>query len=165
MLVLRLVHIVAGIFWGGAALSMELFIRPSIDATGEVGQQFSRHLTNTIRIHIFMMGAAMATVLPGIVLYWIDSDGFTSAWLKSGAGIGFGIGAVFALFAVVFGAIFGRSNARLGKIFAQIRERPTPEQLTQLQALRKRMNIVSPFHVVTMILAMIFMATARYFTF
>jgi len=165
MLVLRFVHIVAAIVWGGGALLMEFFISRSIAGTDEAGQKFAQHLTNTMRIHVFMMTAAISTILAGTLLYWHDSNGFSSAWIRSGAGLGFGIGAVFGLIAFVFGSIFGKSNAKLGQIGSQIKGKPTDEQLTQVQRLQKRIKIVSPVHIAGMILAMIFMATARYFVF
>ncbi|MEP7134150.1 MAG: hypothetical protein ABI904_04375 [Chloroflexota bacterium] len=165
MLVLRLVHIIAGILWGGGALIMEFFISRSVVATGESGQKFIQHLMNKVRFHNFMTVMAFATILAGAGLYWIDSDGFSSAWTRSGAGTGFGIGAVFGLIAFVFGAIFGSSNAKLGQLGTQIEGKPTAEQLSQIQALQKRIKTVSPIHVYSMLLAIIFMATARYFTF
>jgi hypothetical protein len=48
---------------------------------------------------------------------------------------------------------------------AQIQGKPTSEQLSQIQAIQKRISTVSPIHVFSMILAMLFMATARYFIF
>ena len=165
LLVLRLVHIFAAIIWAGGALIMEFFIGRTINATGEAGQKFAQHLMNILRMHKFMTVAALSTVLAGSWLYWIDSNGFTSAWMKSGAGTGFTIGAVFGLIAFVFGAIFGSSNAKLGELGAQIKGKPTDEQLAQIQALQKRIKTVSPIHIFGMILAMIFMATARYLVF
>lgn len=165
MLVLRIVHIFAGIVWGGGALVMEFFIGRTIAATGETGQKFVQHLMNKVRMHNFMTVAALCTVLAGALLYWIDSDGFSSGWLESGSGIGFGIGAAFGLVAFVFGAIFGSSNAKLAQMGAQIQGKPTSEQLSQIQAIQKRISTVSPIHVFSMILAMLFMATARYFIF
>lgn len=165
LLVLRLVHIFAGMIWGGGALIMEFFIGRTIAATGESGQQFAQHLLNRLRMHNFMTMMAIATVLAGVLLYWHDTDGFTSAWMTSSAGIGFGIGAAFGLIAFAFGVIFGRTNAALAKIGSQIQGKPTNEQLVQIQTLQKRIRTVSPLHTYTMILAMIFMATARYFVF
>lgn len=165
VVLLRIVHIMGAIFWGGGALVMEFFIGRTILATGETGQKFAQHLMNTVRMHRFMTIAAVSTILAGTLLYWIDSNGFSSAWMRSGTGIGFGIGAGFGLIAMVFGAIFGSSNARLAQIGAQIKARPTPEQLAQINAIQKRIKTVSPIHVVSMILAMLFMATARYLVF
>jgi uncharacterized membrane protein len=165
MLVLRLVHIFAAIVWGGGALLMSLFIGRGIQATGEAGQQVARQLLNKQRLHIFMSVAAITTVLAGVALYWIDSDGFSPAWMRSGPGMGFGVGAIFGLISFVTGAIFGNGNASLARIGAQANGKPTAEQLAQIQAIQKRIKMVSPIHLVTMILAMILMASARYFLF
>jgi uncharacterized membrane protein len=165
VLLLRVVHICGAIFWGGGALMMEFFIRPSIVATAESGQRVAGHLANKIRVHIFMMIAGIATILSGMLLYWRASDGFSSAWMRSGAGIGFGIGAVFGVIALISGAIFGNSNTQLGKIGVQIQGKPTEEQLAKIEALQKRIRTVSPIHVIGTILAMLFMATARYLSF
>lgn len=165
LLVLRLVHIVTGIIWGGGALIMEFFIGRSIAATGESGKEFAQYLMVRLRMHKFMTAMALSTILAGALLYWHDSDGFTSAWMKSNTGIGFTIGATFGLIAFVFGAIFGASNAKLAMVSSQIQGKPTGEQLSQIQAIQKRIKTVSPIHVYSMILAMIFMATARYFVF
>lgn len=165
LLVLRLVHIFAGIIWGGGALIMEFFIGRSIAATGESGQKFAQHLMSRLRMHNFMTVMAVSTVLAGTLLYWHDSNGFTSAWMTSSTGIGFGIGTVFGLIALVFGAIFGSNNAKLAQISAQIQGKPTDEQIAQIQAIQKLIKTVSPIHVYSMILAMLFMATARYFVF
>jgi len=165
LLILRLVHIIAGIIWGGGALIMEFFIGRTIAETGETGQKFVQHLMNKVRFHTFMTVMAFSTILAGALLYWHDSAGFSSAWMNSSAGIGFGIGAVFGLIAFVFGAIFGASNAKLGEVGSQIQGKPTAEQLAQIQAVQKRIKAVSPIHVYSMILAIIFMAIARYFVF
>jgi uncharacterized membrane protein len=162
---LRAVHIMGAFLWGGGALVMEFFIGRTILATGETGQKFAQHLMNTVRMHKFMTAAAVSTILAGAWLYWIDSNGFSSAWTRSSTGIGFGIGAGFGLIAFVFGAIFGSSNAKLAQIGAQIQGKPTNEQLTEIQAIQKRIKVVAPIHVIGMILAMLFMATARYLVF
>jgi uncharacterized membrane protein len=164
MVILRFVHIAAGIFWGGGALFMSFIVGPAIAATGEAGQKFAVHLSTKIRIHIYMTIAAVTTILGGVWLYWIDSGGFTSAWMKSGAGIGFGAGAVFGLVAFIFGAIFGNGLSRLGQIGTQIQGRPTPEQLAEIQAIQKRQASVAPIHIIAMILSIILMATARYWS-
>lgn len=165
LLVLRLVHIFAGIIWGGGALIMEFFIGRSVAATGESGREFAQHLMTKLRMHNFMTVMAVSTVLAGALLYWHDSEGFSSAWMKSSTGIGFGIGAIFGLIAFVSGAIFGASNAKLAQVGAQIQGKPTDEQLSHVQALQKRIKTVSPIHVYSMVLSMVFMATARYFAF
>jgi uncharacterized membrane protein len=164
-LVLRIVHVCGAIFWGGGALMMEFFIRPAILASAEGGQQVARHLANRARLHIFMMIAGVATLMSGTLLYWRDSDGFSSAWMRSSAGIGFGVGAAFGILAFISGAIFGNANTQLGRIGVQVQGKPTAEQLAKIQTLQNRITRVTPIHVASVILAMLFMATARYLSF
>jgi uncharacterized membrane protein len=160
---LRIIHIVAGIFWVGGTLIMTFFIGPTIGAIGESGQTFVGHLMNNLKFSNRMSAAAGSSILAGFILYWIDSQGFTSAWMSSGAGRGFGIGAAFALIGLVFGIMVGRSTKAMAQLGAQMQGKPSPEQLTQMQELRKRQATFSIIAAVTLILATIFMAIARYF--
>jgi uncharacterized membrane protein len=165
LLVLRFVHVVAAIIWGGGAIIMEFFIGRSIAGTGESGQKFAQYLMNTVQMHKFMIVAALSTVIAGGLLYWHDSNGLSSSWMHSSAGIGFGIGSFFGLIAFIFGAIFGASNAKLAQVGAQIQGKPTDEQMSQIQLIQQRIKTVSPIHVYSMLIAMIFMAISRYLVF
>jgi uncharacterized membrane protein len=162
LLALRLIHILGGIFWVGGALFMNFFIGPTVVATADVGQKFMGQLMAKAGVSRRMTAAAIATVLAGAALYWIDSDGFTSGWLDSGPGIGFGIGAFFALIGLGAGMLVGRNATALGRLGAQVQGKPTPEQLQKLQAIQKQQSIVGPLNVYSLILAAVFMAIARY---
>ncbi len=164
-LVLRLIHIFSAVFWVGGGLMLNFFIGPTVNATAENGQKFIQHLMNKTRLTMMLSAAGGLAVLAGILLYLIDSGGFTSAWTHTGAGIGFGIGGAFGIIAFIFGILIGRNNTALGKIGAQIKGQPTAEQLAQLAAIRKTLGIITPINTWTLILATIFMATARYFLF
>jgi len=165
LLVLRLIHILTGVIWGGGALIMEFFIGRSVAGAGEAGQKFMQYLMGKLQMHKFMTAMAISTVAAGALLYWHDSDGLTSGWIKGGSGVGFTIGAVFGLIAFVSGAIFGASNGKLGEIGMQVQGNPTEEQLSQVAALQKRIKAVSPIHVYSLIIALIFMAVSRYLVF
>ncbi len=165
VLILRLIHIFSGVFWVGSALMLNFYILPAAGATADAGQRFIQHLMSRTRIQTMMAATGGATLLAGVFLYWIDSNGFTSAWMKSGAGLGFGIGAVFGLIAFVVGIMIGRNNSMLGKIGAQIKGEPTLEQLAQISTIRKTLGILSPINAWSLILATAFMAAARYFFF
>jgi uncharacterized membrane protein len=165
VIALRIIHIVAGIFWVGGTLMMAFFIGPSIGATGEAGQKFVGHLMNNLKFSNRIAAAAGLTILAGFILYWIDSDGFTSAWMSSGAGRGFGIGAVFAIVGLVFGTLIGRTARAIAQLGAQVQGKPSPEQMTQLETLRKRQATYTNITAVLLILSVIFMAIARYLVF
>jgi uncharacterized membrane protein len=159
---LRIIHIVAGVFWVGGTLIMTFFIAPTIGATAEAGQRFVGHLMNELKFSNRMSIAAGSSVLAGFILYWIDSQGFTSAWMSSGAGRGFGIGAGFALIGFVFGVLIGRTTKAMAQVGAQIQGKPSPDQMHQLQTLRKKQATYSMIAASTLVLATIFMAIARY---
>lgn len=162
---LRIIHILGGIFWVGGALMMAFFIGPAVGATAEAGQKFVSHLMGNLKLSNRLAAAAGLSILAGFILYWIDSNGFTSAWMSSGAGRGFGIGAGFALIGFVFGLLVGRTTQAMAQLGAQIKGKPSPEQLRQIEALRKQQITYSNINVVLLILAVIFMAIARYLVF
>jgi len=165
LLVLRLVHVVAGVIWGGGSLLMEFFIGRTIMGTGESGKVFSQYLMTKLRMHVFMTAMALSTIIAGALLYWHDSDGLTSEWMKGSSGIGFTIGAVFGLIAFISGAIFGSSTAKLAELGSQRQGKPSEEQFTQIQSLQTRIQTSSPIHRYSMILTLIFMAVSRYLVF
>jgi len=165
MLTLRLLHILSGVFWVGGSLIMFFFIGPTLGATADAGQKFAQHLMTKTRFTAFITVSAILAVLAGYTLYWIDSGGLTSAWMHSGPGIGFGLGAGFGLLGLIFGIMVGRNNSALAKVGLQIQGKPTPEQLTQIGALRKRLSVVSPLNAYSLIIATLFMAIARYLNF
>ncbi len=160
---LRIIHIVAGVFWVGGVLIMTFFVGPTIDATAGAGQKFIGHLMNNLKFSNRMAAAAGSTILAGAILYWIDSQGFTSAWMSSGAGRGFGIGSAFALIGFVFGLLLGRTNKAMARLGAQFQGKPTSEQLMQMQTIQSQQSTYSRISAATLVLAVIFMAIARYF--
>lgn len=165
LIFLRLVHIFAGVFWVGAALAMNFFVNPAVRATAETGQKFMGYLLTQSRFTAAMIVAGFATVMAGATLYWIDSDGFTSAWMMAGPGIGFGVGATFAVVGLIYGIMIPRAGAAMGRLAAQFKGAPTPDQQAQMATLSKRMATVSNVNIVCLIIATVLMATARYLRF
>lgn len=166
-LVLRIIHIGAGVFWVGGVLMMAFFIAPAVRATGEAGQKFAAHMAGELKLTQRMTIASWLTALAGFSLYAIDSDGFSSAvWMRSGAGIGFGIGATFGLIGLIFGNIIGFSIRSIMKLGAEMQgKQPSPEQLARLQSLQKRQAIATNIAAYSLILSVIFMAIARFLAF
>lgn len=162
---LRLVHIAAGIFWVGAALMLNFFIAPAARGTGEAGQQVIRHLMVNARLNSRIAAAAGATILAGALLYWLDSDGLTSAWRSSGPGIGFGIGGVAGFIGFILGIMVGRYNQRLVRLGSEIKAPPSPDQMKTLTAIQKSLTRISPLMSLFLILSILFMAAARYLVF
>jgi uncharacterized membrane protein len=167
-ILLRLVHILSGVFWVGAALMLTFFISPTVGATQDAGQRFMRHFMNQTRFNLVMWSSALLTTFAGIILYWIDSEGFTSAWMNSGPGIGFGTGAFFALLGLVAGIFQSRNSNTMAQLGGQIQSQgtpPTSEQAMKLQNLQKALAIGGTLNAIFLILALSGMAIARFLRF
>jgi uncharacterized membrane protein len=162
---LRIIHILSGVLWVGGALAMNIFIGPTLRATGDAGKQFAGHLMAKTRFTAVMTGNAYATVIAGFLLYGIDSAWFSSAWASSGPGTGFGIGAGFALVGVITGIMNGNNNQKLARLGAQIQGKPTPDQMATMGAVQKQQGWVVPVNTYSLLLAAFFMAIARYLSF
>jgi uncharacterized membrane protein len=161
IILLRLIHIVAGVFWVGGALIMTFYVAPTAGATAEAGQKFMQHLIGSTNIQRMMAAASGASLLAGILLFTDKPP----EWHTSSAGIGFGIGAGFAIIGFIMGILISRNTKGMTKIGAEIKGKPTTEQLAQLTSRQKRQASLSMVNVASLLLAVAFMATARYFTF
>jgi uncharacterized membrane protein len=159
--VLRFLHIVAGIVWAGGGILMNLVIGPTIGATGDAGRQFAGHLMAKTAFSKIMMFSGLTTVLAGTYLYGVNSSWFSSGWMMSGQGIGFGVGAVSGIVALVFGYMIGNVNGALAALGAQIQGKPTDEQMAQMGALRKRQVFVTTANTITIVISVVMMASAR----
>ena len=161
-IVLRLLHVGGGAFWFGRAMMMGFFISPTVAATAEVGQKFMGYLVNKARIHIVLTVAASLTILAGAGLYWIDSNGLTSAWTRSSAGLVFGIGGILGLVGYIFGMLIGKNISVLARVGAEVQGKPTTDQMNMIQAAQKQLRVVGPVSAFALILAVICMSVARY---
>jgi uncharacterized membrane protein len=160
---LRFLHIIAGIIWGGGAILMNLVIGPAIGATGDAGRQFAGHLMGKTAFSKVMLGSGLTTVLAGTYLYGVNSNWFSSGWMMSGQGIGFGVGAVAGIAALVFGFMIGNVNGALAALGAQIQGKPTDAQMAAMGALRKRQVFVTTANTIFILLSIALMASARMF--
>jgi len=165
LLILRILHIGAGAFWVGNVLMLAFFINPAIQATGETGQKFVDYLISKRRWSTESSGAGALAGIAGILLYWRDSQGLTSAWMHSSVGIGFLIGAVLGLIAFIFGMLTDRKMKAITQLRVQSQGMLTDEQMSQIQALKKQQTTYLNICAVTLSLALWVMASARYFVF
>jgi uncharacterized membrane protein len=166
LLLFRLVHIVGGVFWVGTVLFLAGFLFPTVRAVGPAGGPVMQQLTQHQRLPLYLMGAAILTVLSGLGLYWHDSAGFRSAWLGTRPAMIYGIGAVLAIVAVGLGmAINAPTARRLGALSETIRAGgmpPSADQAAALQDMQRRLDSATRLAAVLLVLATIAMAVARY---
>lgn len=164
--ILRLIHILGGMFWFGSTLMMYYFVSPTVAATGDAGQQFGGYLGAKSGLSKAILIAAVSSALAGAWLYWIDSNGFQStAWMTSSSGAVFGLGGIFGAISLVLGIIVNRTIAAMGRLGAQIQGKPTPDQMTQMSSLQIRNATAMKYTAYSLIIAGICMAGARFLVF
>jgi hypothetical protein len=165
VILLRLVHIVAGVFWVGALITMTGFIQPAAKAIGPDGGKFMQQLVGPSRLSFFMSLAAPLTTLAGLALYWLDS-GFRIEWILTPTGLGFTIGGLTGIAALLSGfAVMKPTSDRvaaLGKEMQTAGGPPSPTQVTEMQALQEKMRLGGRWVAALLVIAVIAMAIARY---
>jgi hypothetical protein len=99
--------------------------------------------------------------LAGLILFWLDSQA-GEGWIRSDFATGLSIGAGFALIGFVAGMLFGRTTKAMAQLGTQIQGKPSLEQSSRMQTIQKQQRAYSIVSTVTLLLAVIFMAIARY---
>jgi hypothetical protein len=165
IIILRILHIGFGIFWAGSAIFFALFIMPALKVTGPDGMKFMQALGRS-GYPIAAMISALITIVAGFLLIWKLSGGFQPEWFHSWYARTLTIGATRALIAFIIGFTINRpAAARINKISAAIGAQggaPTPEQVSELMALRKRIFTATNYIAILLAVAVIGMSIFRY---
>lgn len=166
MITLRVIHILTGVFWGGALFFTTLFLLPSMQASGPAAGPVMRQLVTVRRFPVFVSTAGTLTILSGLWMYWRNSSLSQGAWAGSRPGMVYGIGAAMALISFVVAMTFVAPTAKklgqLGAAVAQSGAPPTPEQAGAVAALQHRMLIGSRVGAGLVAITIVAMAVARY---
>jgi uncharacterized membrane protein len=164
-IVLRLIHILAGIFWVGAIFLIAGFLVPAVRATGPEGGRFMQHLMLRRRLPVFLLIAMLLTVISGFTMYARLAAATDGAWASTPPGIGYGVGGLAAILgAVVGGAISGpaaRRMAAIGQLASQSGGL-SGEQQAEMKKLQARSALGSRVTASLLAVAAGAMAIARY---
>lgn len=161
LVVLRILHIVAGLLWAGAAVFIAVIMEPVLSGAGPdtmkaVGPKLGP------RIFAFMLATGILTIVMGLILIARTPGRRYSDLFSTGWGWAIGLGLIAALIAYVIGATGGLTMRRAMIIGRQIKGPPPPETLQQLQALRNRYRNYSRAAAALTVIAVGAMASARY---
>lgn len=158
---LRVLHVVAGSFWLGAALMNAGFVLPAARAAGPAGGQVMREIVQTRRLPLFFNLAMSLTLASGAVLLWWASGGFDAAWFATGTGICWSIGSALGIAVALLGhfvnAPTARRMARLGTGGP-----PDEQALVEMRRLQARLLNATRAAAVLLVLAAATMAAGRY---
>lgn len=168
MIILRVIHIFAGVYWVGVSFFNISFLQPTVRATGAEGAKVMQHLTRGTRFTSTMYAIATLNLASGLVMYWVIS-GFSLSFLSTGYGLVLTIGAIAGLVAWLVAILVIRGILKeMGSIGQQIQFQgapPTPEQSAQLGNIGARLSSVGMANLVFMTIALLGMSIAQYATF
>lgn len=164
MVILRLIHIISGVFWAGATFFLVSFISPAVDATGPEGQKFMRQLGMKSGMSNALGATATLTAISGIILYVMLTD-LDSAKMSATYYEVIALGAIVGIVGWIGGfAIQFRLSHKMKVLFAEIESSggpPTPEQMGEMQAMAHRVGLGSRITAVLLAIAVVCMAAAQ----
>jgi uncharacterized membrane protein len=164
-LLLRLIHILAGVFWAGSAFMLAGFLVPTVRETGPEGGRFMAHLVARRRLPVFIGIAMLLTVLSGLTLYARTAAATHGTWTRTAPGIAYGIGGASAILGAIVGmGISGAAARQMAAIGQRVAEAggPSPEQQAEIARLQARMGLGARIAAGLIAVAVAAMATARY---
>ncbi len=166
IVILRFVHIVCGVLWGGGVVVLGVFILPSVIAAGPAGGPVMKEMVQVRKMPNVLMGLAIATVLAGLGLFYNDAHGEGNTWASSRMGMIISIGALLALISVTIGATIGAPNAKkMGAHAAAMMAKggpPSEADKAEMARLQQRVLLASRIVAVLVVLAATAMAVGRY---
>jgi hypothetical protein len=166
LVVLRLIHILCGVYWAGTMFFFVTFLEPSLRSLGPDGGK--------VMIRFFERGylkllpvMAVLTMLSGVWLLWQQSVGFGAAYMGSPLGIAFSTGGLLAIIAFAVGMLVMRPAAtRIWALSKQVPQASSDDARNAIMAEigKTRVRTVLGARIVfaLLVLAVALMASARY---
>lgn len=167
LILLRILHVGFGVFWAGTMFFAVGMLLPSVGDMGPDGGKMIKALADRHFLEI-VPGAALLTILSGLLLFWRDSAGLQPVWMRSGTGIALSTGALAALIAFVLGIAVMRPAIRRNLALAAAEaqapsEDPArPERMATMQRLRQRAGVAGRWVAFLLGITVVCMAVARY---
>jgi uncharacterized membrane protein len=166
MIVLRLIHILAGVFWAGTVFFFASFLLPSMRDAGPAAGAVTKQLIAVRKYPRAILIIASLTVLSGFALYGMDISISNGAFARSRTGMVFGIGGIAATLTIITGMVImtptANKMAALGAAIQAGGQPPTPEQAAEQARLGKKMGIGTQIGAFLLLIAVVCMAIARY---
>lgn len=166
--ILRVIHIGSGMFWVGGVFSFFLFVQPAAMAIGPDATRFNYQLLHHRRFSVALLSSGIVTVLAGIWLLIITSNGLNPNVLFSTSRLGFTVGGVVAILTLGVGGmyVFPRTvivERTIGRMLAEKRP-PTPEEQGILARVGREARTMGWLVLLGLAIAVICMETASYWS-
>lgn len=168
MIVVRIVHIAAGVAWAGSVFLLVVFVQPSVAAIAPAGAPFMMELLGKRKLVDRILFLAAFTIVGGWLLYlraW-DQAGSFENWVGSTYGAVLTVGAVAAVVGFLIGLFGSRPTVQrlvaAGRQVTQGEGPPPPELAAEIQRLQERLKLLARITLGFITISVLAMATARY---
>ena len=159
-ILLRLIHLLAGIFWAGTAFMVAGYLVPAARARGREGGLFLQELMLKRRLSSSLGLAMLLTVVSGLAMYIRLSVASHGTWPATPPGMAYGVGAVAAIAAGAIGAyVGGGGSRRMASVGPGGR---SPEQQAEMGRLQARISAGTRIAAALLAVAASAMAVGRY---
>jgi uncharacterized membrane protein len=168
MIVFRVLHILAGVVWGGSVFLLVVFLQPSAATIGPAAAPFVGELLGRRKLVDAILWTAAFSITGGLFLYWHDLQlvGGLGDFVGSRWGFVLTVGAVAAIAAFLIG-LFG-TKPRLDRVMALNRQAaqaggpPPPEQAAEIGRLQSQLKLLARTSLTLIGVSVLAMSTARY---
>jgi len=168
MIIMRVLHVLGGIFWVGFAMFNIAFLQPTIRATGLEGQKTLQYLMRNTRLMTTVYAAATLTMVTGMLQLGAISH-MHSSFMNSGWGLTITIGSVAGLIAWFIAIhLIRRIFNRMGIVGQELQtqgDTADPALQSEMQALTAKLVSTGKIALVFMLISVVGMAAARYMNF
>jgi uncharacterized membrane protein len=166
LLVLRIVHVLGGIFWVGSGLFTTFFLMPALGRAGPPAAGPVMGALQQRRLFTILPVVAVLTIISGARLLQIVSGGFAPAYFASRTGQTLLWSGVAAVGAFLVSILVARPAAvRSGQLSASLASVPDVQRAAraaEIEHLRRRSGLAGTIAMVLLVSAAIGMAVARY---
>ena len=163
LLLLRVLHVLGGIYWVGSALFMTFFLGPTL---AKVGGPTAGQIMGGLQQRRFMLVTpivALITIFSGIRIWFLVGGGMH--YFQHRSGHAFAISGIFGILALIVGLAVGRPTAsRIGTLARSAASDEASRKLIaeEIARLQRRAGLAGYIATALLLLAAIGMAVARY---
>lgn len=166
VIVLRIIHILGGVFWVGGMMFMSFFLMPVLAGMGPAAAPVMSGF-NQRKFPVIMPIVALLVILSGLRLLMIASANFGASYFQSPVGRTFSTAGGLAIVAFIFGVTLVRpammKTVALGQQLGTAQDDATRSRIVaELAATRKRGATGNTIVLTLLLLAALGMAVARY---
>ncbi len=161
LVIVRLVHIISGTFWVGAAIYLAVLLEPSIRSSSvELERQLLRR---TSRLNsLWITSSAVVTIASGFALISMTPGRSMSELGDGGWGTMILVGLLASLAAFFISGFAGMATAKLRRAVESASASATPDTERQLANFRRRLSSLGYLNAILVVVAVGSMAIARF---